>query len=399
MSVAASPCTPAGAESFSGTPAGAVVIHGCRSNLAERDALAALAGPNRTVINSCAVTAQAVRDARAAARAASGDIIITGCAATYAPERFADLPVTIIPNALKLNPQAWNSKGSTLAAVTRLSRGFVAIQDGCDHACTFCVTTLARGASRSIPVAEIVTGVQRLAGSGVNEVVLTGIDATSYGLDLPGVPTLGSLVQTLLLEIPELPRLRLSSLDAAEADDALLEAFADPRLMPHIHLSLQSGDDLILKRMKRRHSRADAVRLVARLKAARPDIAIGADLIAGFPTEDEAAHRNSLALLADCDLVHAHIFPFSARPGTPAARMPQIPPAIRKRRAAELRDAADLRKYAFLQSHLHRVVETVSEGAQGYTPRYAAVRYATPQPKGALIAVTPRHLANGFLHA
>ena len=376
-----------------------VLVHGCRSNLAERDALAALAGPGRTVINSCAVTASAVRDARAAARAATGDIIITGCAATYAPERFADLAVTLIPNSLKLQPFAWNRSGPPPAAVTRQSRGFVAVQDGCDHCCTFCVTTLARGASRSIPVARIIDSVMTLVASGTNEVVLTGIDTTSYGLDLPNTPTLGALVQSLLASIPDLPRLRISSLDAAEADDALLEAFADPRLMPHIHLSLQSGDDLVLKRMKRRHSRADAVRLVARLKSARPDIAIGADLIAGFPTEGEAAHRNSLALLADCDIVHAHIFPYSARPGTPAARMPQVPAPIRKQRAADLRSAAQLRKKAFLESHLDVPVQTVSEGAQGYTPRYAAIRYGNPQPKGALVTVTPHSIADGLLHA
>ena len=376
-----------------------VIIHGCRSNLAERDALLAMAPAGHTVINSCAVTASAVRDARAAARLAlrSGPVILTGCAATYSPERFSDLGATILPNHLKLKPESWG-KSAPVAAATRQSRGFVAIQDGCDHACTFCVTTLARGPSRSIPAPEILASISRLTEAGVNEIILTGIDTTSYGHDGDGKASLGRLIQRILAEIPALPRLRLSSLDAAEADDALVEAFGEPRLMPHIHLSLQSGDDLILKRMKRRHGRADAVRLTQRLRRARPDIAIGADLIAGFPTETDAAHRNSLALLADCAIVHAHIFPFSVRPGTPAALMPQIPPAIRKQRAAELRDAADSRKNAFLESQLGANTETVSEGAKGYTPHYASVRYSSPQPKGALVRVTPRALVNGLLH-
>lgn len=376
----------------------AVITHGCRSNLAERDALAALAPDGATVINSCAVTAQAVRDARAAVRAASanGPVYVTGCAATIDPARFSDL-ARVIPNALKLQPGSWGKEGVAPPVYTRQSRGFVAIQDGCDHACTFCVTRLARGPSRSQPVADVVAHVSALASAGVAEVVLTGIDTTSYGQDLPGTPTLGALVQTVLARVPQLPRLRLSSLDAAEADEALLEAFADARLMPHIHLSLQSGDDLVLKRMKRRHSRADAIRLVERLKRTRPDIAIGADLIAGFPTEGEAAHANSLSLIADCDLVHTHIFPYSPRPGTAAARMPQVPPAIARARAATLRDCAMEKNILFKTSFLNAELEVVSEGKSGITPHGLKLSFRTEQARGALVRAIPIEILNGVL--
>ncbi|WP_199553573.1 MiaB/RimO family radical SAM methylthiotransferase [Sandaracinobacteroides hominis] len=367
-----------------------VVTHGCRSNLAERDALAALAPSGATVINSCAVTAEAARDARAAARAATGPVYVTGCAATLDPARFADI-ATIIPNARKLSPQAWGRAGPPAAAVTRQSRAFVAVQDGCDHACTFCVTRLARGASRSVPVDEALA---RIAALDAPEIVLTGIDTTSYGQDLPGKPTLGALVQAILAQTG-VRRLRLSSLDSAEADDALIEAFADPRLMPHVHLSLQSGDDLILKRMKRRHSRADAIRLVERLKSRRPDIAIGADLIAGFPTEGEAAHANSLSLLTEADIVHAHIFPYSPRPGTAAARMPQVSPHIAKARAAQLREAAAQRLHSFQSTFLGTPLETVSEGKSGITPHGLKIRYSEPQPRGAIVQATPASIENG----
>ncbi len=373
-----------------------VLTHGCRSNLAERDALAALAPAGTTVLNSCAVTAGAVRDARAAAKAAArlGPVVVTGCAATISPERFADLGVQLLPNASKLDP-AWWGQASAPPPVTRQSRGFVTVQDGCDHDCTFCVTRLARGPARSVPVADVVSRVRALADAGVNEVVLTGIDTTSYGADLPGRPALGQLVQAILRDVPGLPRLRLSSMDAAEADPALVEAFSDLRLMPHAHLSLQSGDDLILKRMKRRHSRADAVRLVARLKAARADIAIGADLIAGFPTEGEPAHRNSLALLADCDIAHVHVFPYSPRPGTAAARMPQVHAEAGRMRAAELRSLGADRTKRIMQSMLSMNVDTVSEGDQGITPHGFKLRYRDPHPRGARVAADLRAVVEG----
>jgi threonylcarbamoyladenosine tRNA methylthiotransferase MtaB len=376
-----------------------VLTHGCRSNLAERDALAALAPAGSTVINSCAVTAEAVRDARAAARLAakSGPVFVTGCAATLEPSRFADI-ATVVSNALKLAPATWQRREAPVA-VTRQSRGFLAIQDGCDHSCTFCVTRLLRGPARSLPLEDAVRHVEALVADGVNEVVLTGIDSSSWGTDLEGRPPLGHLVQQILVRVPGLPRLRLSSLDAAEADDALVDAFADPRLMPHLHLSLQSGDDLVLKRMKRRHSRADALCLADRLRAVRPDIALGADLIAGFPTEGEAAHDNSRALIADLGLVHAHVFPYSPRPGTAAARMPQTPPAVARRRASELRDTAAQQLQAFAEGQLGRSQQTVSEGAGGLTPHGLKLVYAAPQPRGALVTLTPRTAAAGKLAA
>ena len=374
-----------------------VITHGCRSNLAERDALAALAPAGATVINSCAVTAEAVRDARTAVRSASatGPVYITGCAATVDPARFADL-ASVIPNARKFLPETWGREGAPPAISTRQSRGFVAVQDGCDHDCTFCITRIARGPSRSTPLDDVVARVAALAGAGVNEVVLTGIDTTSYGQDLPGRPALGQLVQAILAQTG-IRRLRLSSLDAAEADEALLEAFADARLMPHIHLSLQSGDDLLLKRMKRRHSRADAIRLVGRLKRARPDIAIGADLIAGFPTEGEEAHRNSLSLIGECDLVHTHIFPFSPRPGTAAARMPQVPRATAKARAAALRALAYERHNLFQNKMIGNNVEAVSEGKAGLTAHGLKLQFRAVQPRGALVAATPTQILNGVL--
>jgi threonylcarbamoyladenosine tRNA methylthiotransferase MtaB len=359
-----------------------VVTHGCRSNLAEADALARHWGGGVTVINSCAVTGEAVRDARAAARAAitSGAVVLTGCAATIAPERFRDLPVRIVPNAAKLSAP-WGS--------TRRSRGFVAVQDGCDHHCTFCVTRLARGSSRSRPVRAVVDEVARMAEAGVAEVVLTGIDATGYA---DGAQRLGHLVQAILARVPALPRLRLSSLDCAEVDDALVEAFAEPRLMPHVHLSLQSGDPLILKRMRRRHAPGDAIRLVERLQRIRPEIAFGADLIAGFPTEGEAAHRASLSLLESCDIVHAHVFPYSPRPGTAAARMPQIAPPLVRARAAALRARASERRRRWLEGLAGRPTEVVSEGPRGIAPQGHFVRFASPRPQGARETLCPSHI-------
>ncbi|MFN7175431.1 MAG: radical SAM protein [Thermaurantiacus sp.] len=360
-----------------------VITHGCRSNLAEADALSRRWGEGATVINSCAVTAEAVRAARAAARAAArsgGAVVLTGCAATIAPDRFRDLPVRLVPNAAKLGRANW---GETL-----LSRGFLAVQDGCDHVCTFCVTRLARGPSRSRPLAAVVGEVARMADAGVAELVLTGIDTTSYS---DGMFRLGDLVQAILVQVPHLPRLRLSSLDCAEVDGdgALLEAFTEPRLMPHIHLSLQSGDPLMLKRMRRRHAPADAVRLVERLKMLRPEIAIGADLIAGFPTEGAAAHSASLALVGACDIVHAHIFPYSPRPGTAAARMPQVPPALARARAAELREVAAEHRRRWLERLPGLPVEVVSEGARGIAPQGHFVRFASARPRGARVIARP----------
>lgn len=374
-----------------------VVVHGCRSNLAERDALAALAPAGSTVINSCAVTASAVRDARAAARRAArcGPVFVTGCAATVEPSRFGDVAI-VVPNSLKLDPAYWNRPSRPMVA-TRQARAFLAIQDGCDHACTFCITRIARGRARSTPLVDVLAAARRLVETGVPELVLTGIDLSGWGEDLDGDLRLGHLVQALLAGVDGLRRLRLSSIDGAEADDALIEAFGDARVMPQAHLSLQSGDDLVLARMKRRHRRADALRLVARLKAVRPDIAIGADLIAGFPTESADAHARSLSLIAEADIVQAHIFPFSPRPGTPAARMPRHAPLAVRARAAELRAVAAAHRQRFLERLVGQAVETVSEGETGITPHGARLRYAAFRPHGACTVVTVGSATGGSL--
>jgi threonylcarbamoyladenosine tRNA methylthiotransferase MtaB len=365
-----------------------VITHGCRSNLAEADMLARWTPEGVTLVNSCAVTAEAVADARKAAKRASrggGRVWVTGCASAIAPERFSDLDVRLV------------EKPRIAATATRRSRGFVAIQDGCDHGCTFCVTRLARGPARSAAVTSVVEAVRTLVHQSVAEVVLTGVDSTSWGADLgPGL-RLSHLVARVLTDVPALRRLRLSTLDPAEVDDDLIELFAEPRLMPHVHLSLQSGDALILKRMRRRHGPQEAARLVARLKAVRPDMAIGADLIAGFPTEGKAAHRQSLAALEDCDIVHAHVFPYSPRPGTAAARMPQLSPAVARTRAAALRAAAAARKQHWLSTLAGASQETVSEGMKGLTPGFAEVHYTSPRPRGAIVPVTPRLTSDGIL--
>jgi len=375
-----------------------VIVHGCRSNLAERDALAALAPAGSTVINSCAVTAAAVRDARAAVRRAArnGPVVVTGCAATLEPQRFADL-ATVVPNGLKLDPAAWNRAVRPLIA-TRQARAFLAVQDGCDHDCTFCITRIARGRARSVPLADVLSATRRLLDQGAPEIVLTGVDLSGWGQDLDGGRKLGDLVQALLAADARLRRLRLSSIDCAEVDEALVEAFSDARLMPQAHLSLQSGDDLVLARMKRRHRRADALRLIARLKAARPDIAIGADLIAGFPTESAEAHQRSLSILDAADIVNAHVFPYSARPSTAAVRMPQLAAARIRARADALREAAAARQQAYLDGFIGQTLETVSEGGRGVTRHGIRLRYAAPRPHGALVSVRVGSAGSGGLN-
>lgn len=344
----------------------AVINFGCRLNIAEGEAMrvaAAAAGVGAaTIINSCAVTHAAEREAaravRRAARAHPGRALyVTGCAAETARERFAAMPEVsaVIANSDKTAPAAWIAPGESVGAPLMdrreafapvvsgagHARAFVAIQTGCDHRCTFCIIPFGRGNSRSAPVEDVVGAVADAVARGQREVVLTGVDLTSYGHDLPGTPTLGQLVERILIAVPALARLRLSSLDSVEIDPLLFELLTgEARMMPHVHLSLQAGDDMILKRMKRRHARADAVQLVDRLKAARPAIAIGADIIAGFPTEDDAMAANTLALVDDCAIAFGHIFPFSPRRGTPAARMPQVDLAIARNRAAALREAA-----------------------------------------------------------
>jgi threonylcarbamoyladenosine tRNA methylthiotransferase MtaB len=319
------------------------------------------------LVNTCAVTAEAVRQAKQAIRKARREqpgrqIIVTGCAAQTEARGFAEMAEVdlVIGNADKLKAKSYapvafgvplNDKvqvndimsvretaGHLIEGMDGRTRAFVQVQNGCDHRCTFCIIPYGRGPSRSVPMGAVVEQMKRLVGNGYRELVLTGVDITSYGCDLPGRPSLGRLVQAILRHIPDLPRLRLSSIDSIEADAALHDAMAsDRRLMPHLHLSLQSGDDLILKRMKRRHLRADTLEFVAQLRALRPEIVFGADIIAGFPTETEAMFENSLRIVAEADLTYLHVFAYSARTGTPAARMPQVPKPVRKERAARLR--------------------------------------------------------------
>lgn len=353
-----------------------VVSLGCRLNIAESDAIVAmLAGRDVAVVNSCAVTGEAVKQSRAAVRRLrrarpGAELIVAGCAATIDPAGFAGLADRVVPNSAKLLPASWGA-ARVVTPVARHARAFVPVQNGCDHACTFCIIPQGRGASVSAPAAAVVERVSALVAAGHREVVLTGVDLTSYA------PALGPLCERLLRDTP-VERLRLSSVDGHEIDPVLFELLAsEQRMMPHLHLSLQAGNDLILKRMKRRHSRAEAVALVARLKARR-DVAIGADLIAGFPTESEAMFADTLALLDDCDIVHAHIFPYSAREGTPAARMPQVALELRRERAARLREAAATRKARWLRSLVGTVQDVLVEkpGDRGHSPQFAEVRVA-----------------------
>ena len=379
-----------------------LISHGCRLNIAESEKIAAMLGAadDLVVVNSCAVTAEAVKTARQAIRRAHRErpdarIIVTGCAAEIEPETFRTMTevAAIVPNGRKLDPSLYPSPrqrpgpqeagpGSpeALASVGAThARAFLPIQNGCDHRCTFCIIPFGRGPSRSLPAGGAIDEIRAAVDGGAREVVLTGVDLTAYGADLPGQPSLGQLVARILRHVPDLPRLRLSSLDPCELDEGLIELIAqEARLMPHIHLSLQAGDDLTLKRMKRRHSRAQAVALVERLTALRPEIAIGADLIAGFPTEDEAMFANTLALIEDCRIALAHIFPYSPRAGTPAARMPQVARSVVKERAARLRAAAGRRKVAWLQEQIGTVQKVLVEldGRSGHAGNFARVMLA-----------------------
>ena len=396
-----------------------LISHGCRLNIAESEKIAAMLGDadDLVVVNSCAVTAEAVKTARQAIRRAKRDrpeaqIVVTGCAAETEPETFRAMAEVsaIVPNTRKFDPALYASSqrklgsqemsgprspleipafaGTTGNVVglprTTHARTFLPVQNGCDHRCTFCIIPYGRGPSRSLPAGGAIDEIKAAVDQGAKEVVLTGVDLTAYGADLPGQPSLGSLVARILKHVPELPRLRLSSLDPCEVDDALLGLIAhEPRVMPHVHLSLQAGDDMILKRMKRRHSRAQAVDLVAKLTALRPDIAIGADLIAGFPTEDEAMFANTLALIDDCAIALAHIFPYSPRAGTPAARMPQVARDVVKNRAARLRDAAARRRAAWLEEQVGQVTDVLVEldGTSGHAENFARV-CLSPSPSG-----------------
>jgi threonylcarbamoyladenosine tRNA methylthiotransferase MtaB len=396
---------------------------GCRLNLAEGESIRTLlAGRDTIVVNSCAVTNEAVKQTRQAIRRArrerpDAELVVTGCAAQIDPASFAAMPEVnrVVGNAEKLRAEAWQAYDEVLvqdimavretaphlaASFSTHARAFVEVQNGCDHRCTFCAIPYGRGNSRSVPAGAVIDRVAALAGNHA-EIVLTGVDLTSYGPDLPGAPSLGQLVERILVHVPQLPRLRLSSLDGVEIDDRLFALLTqEPRIQPHVHLSLQAGDDMVLKRMKRRHSRAESVALVERLKAARPEIAIGADLIAGFPTEDDAMFANSLALLDDCDVVHPHIFPYSPRAGTPAARMPQVAPAVVKTRAAHLRQAAAARRSRWLQSLIGSTQQVLVErpGDRGHAGNFAEIRLA-PAQVGEIVTVTIKAIEDGKLIA
>lgn len=384
-----------------------VISLGCRLNLSESEELRGILAQegDLVVINSCAVTAEAVRQTRQAIRRARRErpearLLVTGCAAEVERAALSAMPEVdgLIPNTAKLDPRAWNVPAQR-AEMRRHTRAFIAVQNGCDHACTFCVIPQGRGPSRSLPIAEVLRQVERHLALGSREVVLTGVDLTSWGHDLDGSPALGALVAAILAAFPQLGRLRLSSVDGVEIDPQLLDLIArDSRVMPHVHLSLQHGHDLILKRMKRRHSRAKATELVAQLRAHRPGIAFGADLIAGFPTEDEAAHAANLSIISELGLVHGHVFPYSPRPGTPAARMPQVARPIVKARAAQLREAVAAERARWLESLIGQPLEVLAErDGTGHAPNFARVQLPPGTEAGTIVTVTPTRIVEGYL--
>ena len=394
-----------------------VVTFGCRLNITESEVIRRAADEsgieNAALVNTCAVTAEAVRQARQNIRRIKRErpdarIIVTGCAAQTEPGIFASMPEVdrVIGNEEKLDPRAWADDSQRIAvgdimAVKRhavhtvdsiegRTRAFLQVQNGCDHRCTFCIIPFGRGNSRSLPVDEAVAQARRLAARGHRELVLTGVDITGYGVDLAGAPRLGALVKRILKEVPELARLRLSSIDSVEADGDLLDAIAnEPRLMPHLHLSLQAGDDLILKRMKRRHTREQAIAFCHQVRKLRPDVVFGADIIAGFPTETEDMFARALDLVDECRLTQLHVFPFSPRPGTPAARMPQLNRDIVKQRARALREKGEaaLTRHLDAQVGSRRLVLT-ERGGVGHTEQFTAVRLTAPIAPGAILDLT-----------
>jgi threonylcarbamoyladenosine tRNA methylthiotransferase MtaB len=399
-----------------------VVTFGCRLNAYESEVIrrqAHAAGlVDTVVVNSCAVTAEAVSQARQAIRRLrrerpAAHIVVTGCAAQIEPQTFAGMPEVdrVLGNEEKLHAQAWQQTRTAfelgseekvvvndIMAVTETAphlidgleghtRAFVQVQNGCDHRCTFCVIPFGRGNARSVPMGEVVEQVQRLVARGTREVVLTGVDLTSYGSNLPGAPRLGALVKQILKHVPELPRLRLSSIDSIEADRDLLDALGgEARLMPHLHLSLQAGDDLILKRMKRRHLRADAIAFCNQVRRLRPDVVFGGDIITGFPTETEEMFARSLDLVDECTLTHLHVFPFSPRPGTPAARMPQLRGDVVRERARRLRDKGEAALRRHLDGEIGARRQVLTEaGNVGRTEHYTPVRLTAASAPGLLL--------------
>ncbi|MEM6407656.1 MAG: tRNA (N(6)-L-threonylcarbamoyladenosine(37)-C(2))-methylthiotransferase MtaB [Pseudomonadota bacterium] len=408
---------------------------GCRLNSYETQAMKELSAQvgvgDAVVVNTCAVTSEAVRKARQEIRKLKRDnpgarMIVTGCAAQIEPETFAAMDEVdlVMGNTEKMNPATWQSLagdfiGETekvivddIMSVTETaqhlidgfgtrSRAYVQVQNGCDHRCTFCIIPYGRGNSRSVPAGVIVDQIKRLVQSGFNEVVLTGVDLTSWGADLPAEPKLGDLVARILKLVPDLPRLRISSIDSIEVDEALMQAIAtEPRLMPHMHLSLQAGDDMILKRMKRRHLRDDAIRFCEDAKKLRPDMTFGADIIAGFPTETEAMFENSLKLVDDCHLTWLHVFPYSPRPGTPAAKMPQVNGKAIKQRAARLREVGQAQVEKHLKNQVGQTHHILMENPRmGRTAQFAEVSFDTDQPEGQIVPATIKSVVKNQLVA
>ncbi|MFA5592333.1 MAG: tRNA (N(6)-L-threonylcarbamoyladenosine(37)-C(2))-methylthiotransferase MtaB [Micavibrio sp.] len=406
-----------------------LVTFGCRLNTYESEVMrghAKAAGLGDVIIfNTCAVTKEAERQARQAIRRAKkanpdAKIIVTGCSAQISPEKYAEMPEIdrIIGNDLKLKAETWGLPGEERVIVNDImsvtetashlvegfegrARAFIQVQNGCDHRCTFCIIPYGRGNSRSVPIGEIVNQVRALVEGGYKEIVMTGVDVTSYGADLPGAPTLGQMIRRVLALVPELPRLRLSSLDPVEMDEDLWRLVAEePRLMPHLHMSLQAGDDMILKRMKRRHLRADAIKMCERARGYRPDIVFGADIIAGFPTETEEMFMNTLNIVEECGLTFLHVFPYSERPGTPAAKMPQVAPELRKERAARLRAKGEEQLSKFLLFHMKQERQVIVEKDNyGHTEHFAPVRLDRVLEPGTLTRVRTVSVGDGFLNA
>ncbi|RDC60318.1 tRNA (N(6)-L-threonylcarbamoyladenosine(37)-C(2))-methylthiotransferase [Alteripontixanthobacter maritimus] len=385
-----------------------IITLGCRLNLSESESIRAMLAPDEDVVivNSCAVTVEAVRQTRQAIRKArrarpDARLLVTGCAAEVEREQIAAMPEVdgLVANVTKLDPRSWNVAPTAKPAASLHTRAFIAVQNGCDHACTFCIIPQGRGPSRSLTIAQVLSEVETHLARGAAEIVLTGVDVTSWGYDLPGAPPLGALVQAVLDRFPTLWRLRMSSLDGIEIDPLLFDLFAgEARLMPHLHLSLQHGHDLILKRMKRRHSRADAIKLVSSLKARRPDLAVGADLIAGFPTETAEHHAANCAIIGELEIVHAHIFPYSPREGTTAARMPQLDRALVKERAAQLRAEAARVRGAWLETQLGQPLAVLAEAdGTGHAPNFARVALPDNTARGSVVSITPRIVDKGLL--
>ena len=399
------------------------MTQGCRLNAYETEAMKELADAaglkNIVVVNTCAVTAEAVRKSKQEIRKLRRDnpnsqMIVTGCAAQIEPKTFSEMLEVdlVIGNTEKMDSNTWNeisnkpdfvgktekvmvddimsvknTAGHLIDGFGTRSRAYVQVQNGCDHRCTFCIIPYGRGNSRSVPAGVVVDQIKRLVDTGYNEVVLTGVDITSWGADLPMVPKLGDLVQRILKLVPDLPRLRISSIDSIEADPALIDAISsEMRLMPHLHLSLQAGDDMILKRMKRRHLRDDAIEFCSKMRSVRPNIVYGADIIAGFPTETEEMFENSLNLIKECGLTWLHVFPFSPREGTPAARMPQMDRSIIKERAARLRSSGELAVKDHLAAQIgleHNVL--IENERMGRTEGFTEVLFNKDQIKGSIV--------------